>query len=213
MHPLRIKEITGDLPHMRLDQGIVMYNLITSYQLRRVLELGFLHGVSSLYIAGAVEEVDGKLITIDRDTALTLSPNIQDLADRAGLSERITIIANRWSYTYHLMELLDRGQFATFDLVYIDAGHNWDTTGFAVSLTAHLLKPRGWLILDDLDWTIEESLRRNPLRKVPQLRAPADLPGVRKAFELLVKRDNRYSEVFEDRGWGFARRSDLGIAT
>jgi predicted O-methyltransferase YrrM len=196
---------------MHLDQGLVMYNFIKKHRLRRALELGFLHGVSSLYIAGALDELDGNLVTIDRDSVLRLSPNIYDLAERAGLSARITILASQWSYTYHLMRLLEETDCGSFDLIYIDGGHTWDVTGFAVSLSAHLLKPYGWLVLDDLDWTIDRSKQLHPHRNVFQLNAPGDLPGVRKAFELLVRRDCRYREAYEDLGWGFAQRSEVGL--
>jgi predicted O-methyltransferase YrrM len=208
MNPMNIKAITADLPHMRLEQAIVIYEFIKKHNLRRVLELGFLHGVSSLYIAGAIDELDGSLTTIDRESALDLEPNIRDLANRAGLSGRIKVIADQWSYTYHLMTLLESGLYCSFDMIYVDGGHTWDTTGFATCLAVHLLKPNGWLILDDLDWTISKSIARNPARRLRKPSAPQDIPGVRKAFELLVKSDHRFSEVYERHGWGFARKSD-----
>src|SRR5205085_1807308 len=40
-----------------------------------------------------------------------------------------------------------------FDFVYLDGAKNWTIDGLAVVLIEKLLRPGGWLLMDDLDWT------------------------------------------------------------
>jgi len=208
MKPIAIHRTLGRLPYMTLEQGTYIYDIIKRENLSHVLELGFYHGVSSMYFAGALAEIEGGLcISIDRSAALSLEPNIYSLAEKCGLSDRLRIITSEWSYTYHLLELLEEGWRNRFDLIYVDGGHTWELTGMAVSLSAHLLRPGGWLLLDDLDWTVEKSYRRKQQEIPFRLAAPASLPGVRKAFEQLVKLDARFEQETEYRSWGVARRS------
>ena len=40
-----------------------------------------------------------------------------------------------------------------YDFVYLDGAKNWTIDGLAVVLVEKLLRPGGWLLMDDLDWT------------------------------------------------------------
>ena len=57
------------------------------------------------------------------------------------------------------MEMIEAELPPTFDLVYLDGGHTWDATGFAFFLVDKLLRSGGWLIFDDIYWTINRSKR------------------------------------------------------
>ena len=51
-------------------------------------------------------------------------------------------------------ELVSEGNGAPrFDLVYLDGAKNWTIDGLAVVLAERLLRPGGWLLMDDLHWT------------------------------------------------------------
>ncbi len=210
MHPKRVKEVTLDLPYMTLKKGQKIYDFILKYKLSHCLELGFYHGVSSVYIGGALEELEGgSLITIDRCSALSLVPNIYSLLIESGLSKFVTPIFEPTSYTWRLMKLLEERRHESFDFCYIDAGHSWDVTGFAFFLVSKLLRPGGWIIFDDLDWTYSTSRALKNDSSV--LAMPDDertTPQVRKVFELLVKTDSRYRIAYEHGSWGFAQKAE-----
>ena len=63
------------------------------------------------------------------------------------------------SYTWWLKEQVrarsdaDGNCEPRFDFVYLDGAKNWTVDGLAVVLAEKLLRPGGWLLMDDLDWT------------------------------------------------------------
>ncbi len=66
MKAIDVKQHVGKTPYMKLKKANFFYDLIEAHQLRSILELGFFHGVSTVYLAGALEEIGGgKITTID----------------------------------------------------------------------------------------------------------------------------------------------------
>ena len=57
MRPEMVFERIGTLPYMRLEQAIIFYEFVTENRLTNCLELGFFHGVSTAYIAGAIQDL------------------------------------------------------------------------------------------------------------------------------------------------------------
>jgi predicted O-methyltransferase YrrM len=110
------------------------------------------------------------------------------------------------------MKFLQQGRQETFDFCYLDAGHSWDTTGFAFFLVARLLKPGGWIIFDDLNWSYARSPK---LKDSAAVAAMAEdertTPQVRRVFELLVKTDPDFTLTFELNGWGYAQKGTLRL--
>ena len=86
MKPKMVKNVTKNTGYMILPKGQLLYDFITKNNIDNVLELGFAHGVSSCYIAGALEDNKGKtsLTTIDLENAINRKPNIKVLL--AGIS-------------------------------------------------------------------------------------------------------------------------------
>jgi predicted O-methyltransferase YrrM len=208
MKPEAVSALVGTLPYMRLERARIVHQLILTHHLRNCLELGFYHGVSSAYIAGALQELGGgKLTTIDLERAKQLSPNIEDTLRLTGLVKFVDYYFESSSYHWRLMKFLEAGMQETFDLCYIDGGHTWSSTGFAYFLCARLLKPSGWIIFDDLDWTFDSSLALSRSDKVKRLSdEERTTPQVRKVYELLVKSDPRFGDFVDDGRWGFARK-------
>ena len=208
MRPEQVHAIVGKTPYMSLEQGCRMAGFIEENRPRRILELGFAHGVSTCYLAAALKSVGGESVTtIDFAKTRLLQPDIADLLDACGLSDIVTIYDDPTSFTWRLMKMLEDGKGPRFDLVYLDGGHSWDVTGFAFFLVDRLLVPGGWLILDDMDWTFEISptLHNYPfVKEMPEYYRKT--PQVRKVFELLVMRHPDYGSFSIERGWGFARK-------
>jgi predicted O-methyltransferase YrrM len=198
--------IVAGTKFMSSTQGRIAYEFIVGQKLRRVLELGFAHGKSTCYLAAAVDELgdDGHVLTVDRADALDREPNIHELLDRCGLRHRVTPVIAETSYTWELMKLLDRDPQPRFDFAYIDAGHTWDVTGFGFFLVDRLLAPGGWILFDDLDWTLASSPTMRE-RRIPE--EQRSTPQVRKVFELLVQTHPGYVEVHERDDWGWARKA------
>jgi hypothetical protein len=56
------------------------------------------------------------------------------------------------------MKLLEVHADPIYDFCYIDGGHSWDVSGFGFFLVEKLVRPGGWLLFDDLDWTYERMI-------------------------------------------------------
>lgn len=202
-----VDRLLSSTPFMGSDQGRTVYDFIVRRRLRRVLELGFAHGKSSCYFGAAVDEIDGSVLTIDRRDAEKRDPNIAALLDRCALQHRVTPRYAAGSFTWELMKLLDQSPQPRFDFVYLDAGHTWDVTGFGFCLVDRLLEPGGWLLFDDLNWTIAgspNSAQTEWARKLPE--EMRTTPQVRKVFDLLVRTHDDYVHVRRRGNWGWAQK-------
>jgi predicted O-methyltransferase YrrM len=199
----KIKQIVGDLPYMRLEVARVMTNFIHTNNISTILELGFYHGVSTCYMAGALAEVgEGSIVTIDLHSAKQRQPNIEQLLEKCGYLDLVTFYYEPVSYNWRLMKLIEENKLK-FDLCYLDGGHDWYNTGYAFFLVDKLLQPGGWIIFDDLDWTMENVDAKWALRKPLEER---NTPQVRKVWELLVKTHPNYINFREEGRWGYAQK-------
>ena len=206
-----ISHTVEGIPHMSISQSKEITSFILEHQPQNILELGFRHGVSTCYMAGALDELGrGNITTIDLISALRVDPNIESLLSTLGLSEFVTIFYEPTSYIWRLMKMLEEDPSPRFDLCYIDGAHNWFTDGFAFFLVDRLLKPGGWIIFDDLDWTYESSPSLKNTDKVKNM--PLDekiTPQVRKIYEILVKPHPAYDKFPIKDGWAYAHKKTL----
>jgi predicted O-methyltransferase YrrM len=204
----KIHSIIGDVPYMRLDQADKIRNLIIKEKLQSVLELGFFHGVSTCYIAGAVAELEGGKVTcIDLVKAQGAKPNVEQLLESVGLRDIVNVYFEPTSYTWRLMKMIEENQKPIFNLCYLDGAHNWFVDGFAFFLVDRLLKPGGWIIFDDINWTYAESPSMRDLDEVMAM--PVDertTPQVRKVYDLLVKQHPSYGNFRLDGDWAYAQK-------
>lgn len=203
MKPEDVKTALGDLPFMTLKQAEDLTGFLHEHRLTRVLELGFYHGVSSCYFAAAMKAVGGDpIVTIDLTSAKERSPNIETLIDRCSLEDHVEFYYEPTSYNWRLMKFIEEGD-RRFDFCFIDGGHDWYNTGFCFFLVDKVLDKGGWVLFDDLDWTMEHidkawaQKRSLEERKTPQ---------VRKVWELLVKQHPNYGDFREQGRWAFARK-------
>jgi predicted O-methyltransferase YrrM len=196
---------------MRHPQAKLMRDFITEQNARDILEIGFYHGKSSAYFAAVLEDLGrGHLVTIDQDTARKRAPNIDQVLATLGLAHRVTAVFAERSYTWELAKMIRTSPRPQFDLCYFDGGHTWDGTGFGFILVDMLLRPGGWIIFDDLEWTIEEAMQQRT--KVPRHWRTSShdertTPAVKLVFDLLAPQlgytDRR---VVNDGQWGIARK-------
>jgi len=200
-----VAPILKGIPHMRVPQGRAIYNHVIENGLERILELGCAHGVSACYLGAAVSELgQGHVTTIDFARASTLEPSIFDLLERTGLGEYVTPLLSEFSYTWQLKSLL--AQSDSYDFIFIDAGHTWDTTGFGFFLADRLLDEDGWILFDDLNWSFERSPSLRDTEAVQAM--PVELrraKQVSEVFDVLVATDPRY-ETLRDGNWGWAHK-------
>lgn len=207
MRPDNILPYVSGLPYMRISHARLFYDFITRNRLRAGLELGFFHGVSSAYLAGAFQDVrSGRLTTIDLEAVREFTPNIEAILANVGLSQYVEIFYEFHCYTWRLMKLLEDGREESYDFCYIDGGHTWRDTGFAFCLVERLLRPGGWIVFDDLPYTF----RSSPSRNAPWVRNMTEeeqtTPQVRRVFELLVE-SSPFFDCFRRLGrFGFARK-------
>jgi len=204
-----VRDLIDGVPHMRPAAGRKVYNFVIENRCHEILELGTYHGVSTCYLAAAVDELGhGRVVTIDRRQALKLDPTVLDLAGRTGLEHVIDARFADRSFTWELKKMLEAPQPDQFDFIFLDAGHVWDTTGFAFFLADRLLRPGGWLLFDDLEWTINAS---KSVRNAPWVRDYSEdernTKQIRAVVDLLVATDPRYEVTIED-NWGWARKAD-----
>jgi predicted O-methyltransferase YrrM len=192
----RIAELL-DWPSTTEPAGSFLQAFVRRPDVSDVLELGFDQGVSTAYLAGALEDKDaGFVTTIDRPASLAKRPNIEAVLRHVGVRDQVQPLVET-SYNWALMRLLDRQLTdpkagrreidACFDFCFIDGAHSWETDALAFSLVDRLLRPDRWLVFDDLDWTFASS---PSLRDSDQVAAMTDeqrqTPQIRKVVELLV---------------------------
>ncbi len=214
MLPEAVSTIVGQLPYMHRREAEIFYDLISKNRLRAGLELGFFHGVSSTYIAGALEENDppGHLTTIDLLTAKTRSPNIEELLCAAGLRDLVTIFFEEKSFNWRLLQFLRDRRHGSFDFCYLDGAHTWYDTGFAFLLVEKLLAPGGWAVFDDVYFSFRESNNRDKpwVRRMPEEEQTTQ--QVLHVFELLVEDNPSFTNFRRMSGrLAFAQKKDPSV--
>jgi predicted O-methyltransferase YrrM len=203
-----VARLAGRLPAgMTPERGEQIHGFIRTHRPAACLELGFANGVGALYIGSALEANGfGTLTSVDRHNARKRSPRAHDLIEKAGLGGRVTLVYEDTSYTWFLhdkvrAQLNDAGEIEPcYDFVFIDGAHTWDVDALAFTLADRLLVPGGWILFDDLDWTLDRRWRKIPEHQ-------RSLAQVTEIWELLVLTHACYDEFHSDGHWGWARKS------
>jgi predicted O-methyltransferase YrrM len=202
-----IADAVAGVPFMSPDQGHIVYEHVRRTAPARVLELGTAHGVGSAYLAAALPP-GGQVITVDHAGA-AYDPSPERVLSQAGVRDRVEIVRQYSSYTWWLKERLAEG-CEGFDFVYLDGAKNWTIDGLAVLLIERLLRPGGWLLMDDLHWTYDE-VRDREVSDGVTIRGLSDEeraePHLRAVFDLLVVDNPAFTEQrITDDWWGWARK-------
>ncbi|HNP35698.1 MAG TPA: class I SAM-dependent methyltransferase [Woeseiaceae bacterium] len=210
-HFNRVSELFDDLPYMRPAQATILRDLIVNENASDLLEIGFFHGKSSAYFAAVLEDLGrGHLVTIDLEPARKREPNIEQVLATLNLGHRVTPIYAHRSYTWELAKMIQANPRPQFDFCYFDGGHTWDCTGFGFALVDMLLRPGGWIVFDDLKWTIKEAMKSRTSAPRYWRACSADesaTPAVKLVFDTLVPHLG-YTDIrmIDQRRWGIARK-------
>lgn len=202
------------VPVMSVAQGRAIYDHVRETRPEHVLELGTAHGTSACYMAAALDENgSGRITTLDR-TVADYQPGPEEVLDRAGLRDYVTLVRrDDSSYDWFLKEqVAERSDESgncepLYDLCYLDGAHDWTIDGLAVVLVERLLKPGGWLVLDDMTWIGEAGKScADILGYSDEERAE---PHMQAVFDLLVKGNPNFTElrIQGDLDWGWARKA------
>ena len=200
-----VAKIVGNTPHTSHEQGQALHNFVIEHRLTRCLELGFAHGVGTVWIASAMQELGGgKIISVDNNSARNRNPSAKQLIAEAGLEQYTELHYDESSYNWHIHNHWEEYSANKFDMIFLDGAHNWEVDALAFLLCDRLLKKGGWFIFDDIYW----SYSRSPsLKEQDWVKAMSPLmretQQVRSIWEKLVLTDPNYGNFIDDgsRGW------------
>jgi predicted O-methyltransferase YrrM len=210
-----IKDRLQGIPFMTPDEGKKIYDFVIKNNLTRCLELGFAYGVSSCYVAAALDEIgSGHLTSVDIEKAKAWQkPSIEETLERVGLEKYVTPVREKTSYTWFLKNEIERLTVdnrcvPSYDFCYIDGCKNWTVDGLAFFLVDKLLNPGGWILFDDYLWTYAATGRDQTDGIVH-----ADLseneqknPHIEAVFRLLVQQHPEYSDFKIEGNWAWAHK-------
>jgi predicted O-methyltransferase YrrM len=206
----RVNTEFARLPYMSKPMAAFIDELVRTHDLRSLLELGTFKGKGTAYLAAILEDRggDGHVTTLDKSRCLQNVPNVNEVLGTLGLSHRASVRLHPRSFTMTLMTMLEETPRPQFDFCYLDGAHLWEGTGFCFFLVDLMLKPGGWIILDDLDWTMAgfEKSRPNAPKSSKLSAEEKEMRQVRKVWDLLV-RGSGYINMSEPiPGWGLAQK-------
>jgi len=211
-----IADILRDIPYTRPKQGKILYDFVCEIGSKDILELGCAHGVSTCYLAAALDECGtGSVLTMDFRAAREFVPNIFTLLEQTNLSQYVTPILSESSYTWELMKLIEQQTedgvcHPRFDFCFIDGGHLWEGDGFAFFLVEKLLMPGGWILFDDVYWTYADDISDSDLiETVPE--EQRDVPQIERIFSLLVCQHPSFENRVIQGKWGWAQKREADV--
>jgi predicted O-methyltransferase YrrM len=208
----QIAEGVEGVPYMSRDEGRQVYEHIRNTGAKDILELGTSHGASSAYMAAALDRRGGRVTTVDRFIAHDPTP--EETHERAGVADRIELVRPpHSSYVWWLKDQVaahsdEHGNCEPqFDFCYLDGAHNFTVDGLAVVLVERLLRPGGWLLLDDISWSYESSRGQCPIPDGLSLEEQSQ-PHMRDVLELIIKPHPAFTDIrVQGDWWGWARKA------
>lgn len=195
------------------EQGRLLYDFILRTKPVEILELGTGIGTSACYMAAALDELGaGRITTIDRNADLPDLVHQSFAKADPSLLCHVDIVTSSSSYNDALLPRIEEQTkngacTPCIDFCYIDGAHTWSDDGFAFFLADKLLKPGGWMLFDDMGWTIAsspEASKRTWFEAMSaELRATMQ---VTKVFDLLVSTHPSYDQLVKAGDWGWAQK-------
>jgi predicted O-methyltransferase YrrM len=213
-----VQRVVGGVPFISPEHALSLYNKILSERPAEILELGIAHGTATCVMAAALDEIGaGQISAVDLADA-AFSPSAEEQLDRCGLSAYATVARMQTGYTWFLHDEIRRRTAngacqPRYDLCIIDGPKNWTIDGCAFFLADKLLRPGGWIIFDDYDWTYAGAAVTRAATDGVTHRALSEAerttPQIREVFELLVVQHGDYGDfIVEDhKDWAMARKT------
>ncbi len=208
-----IKDTIGAVPHMTPSQGELIYNMILDNDIFDILELGIAHGTGSCYMAAALHEKNkGSVTTIDNKSALLRKPDVFELLKKCDLESYVSPIFADSSYNWELMKLIkqqtkDGFCEPLFDFCFIDGAHNFEIDNSAFFLVDKLLKPGGFILFDDVNWTYASSAGLKDTEWVKNMSEDEKTtPHIKALVELIVMGHPNYIDFQFQEDWFLTRK-------
>ncbi len=204
----------GNLFLLPLDVIHDIYEFIVRNKPTSIIELGTGFGTTSCVMAAAMQEYGESNITTV-DMYLHDPVNVKVLMQHSGLSDKaINVVADPLGYTWYLADLIKKQSpdhicQPLFDLCLLDGAHEWNPDALAFFLIAKLIKPGGWLIMDDINFNLrmipnwQESFGSYSDREL-------DTFQIRMVYDLLVRQHPDFSDfkITHNGRIGWARKKE-----
>lgn len=135
-----------------------IHQFILDHQLVDCIELGTGFGATSCMIVDALEQLgNGKLVTLDKYYHQPVNVDVLLQYVGYGNTNKIEVIADELGYNWYLPELIlkqTQDDYCTplFDFCLLDGAHEWEVDALAFFLVAKLIKPGGWIAIDDINY-------------------------------------------------------------
>lgn len=134
-----------------------VYKFIVDNKLRSCIELGSGFGATSCVMGAATEEINGKVLTVDM--YLHQPVNVEVLKKHTGIGDSLEFAVDKLGYNWYLADLIAKQTKngicePLFDFCLLDGAHEWSPDALAFFLVAKLIKPGGWIVLDDINFTL-----------------------------------------------------------
>lgn len=213
--------VTGlPLPHTHPKRGRHLYQHIIKNRPENLLELGTARGGSAVFTAAALQANGiGHLTSVDSLRWQRTDPSPHEVLEKAGLRDWVTLDASYSTYTWFLKAEIEKhlepsgAVLPVYDFIFLDGAKNWTTDGLAVVLAERLLRPGGWLLLDDLGWIYGKPGRGSQHYDIQLDQLSADereQAHLRAIFDLLIKTNPSFDRFrIQDDWWGWARKSPI----
>jgi predicted O-methyltransferase YrrM len=214
--------VLDGIPNMTRERAHRVYDHLIATESRDVLELGTAHGVSASYMAAAVQSRGGRVTTVDHVVATRQrDPQPDEVISRCGLADHVELVlVEDSSYTWWLGDQITANTSdgvcrPIYDFVFIDGAHNWTIDGLSFFLVEKLLRPGGWLLLDDLAWFHDAPESSFGPGQGPDAlglsAAERAQPHMRLVFDRLIVPHSGFSNFrVEDEDWAWAQKSPDG---
>jgi len=210
------------IPYINPRNAAKIYNFILENRnIKDVLELGFAHGTGSCYIAAALDEVGGRLVSVDLTEARDLfRPSIEELLEKTGLADRVEVVREKTGYNWFLHNEIKANTVGNvcepkYDLCIIDGPKNWTIDGAAFFMADKLLKKDGWIIFDDYTWSYANAAKdgsesTDGIAHRSLSTDELNLPQIKEVFQLLVMQHPGYGNfrIHGEGDWAWAQKTD-----
>ena len=185
--------------------GEEIHAFVRDHRCTSCLELGFAWGVGATYIASALESNgEGRLTSVDMPFEAGRAVEGRALLERGRLAHRVEVVLEDGGYLWFLhRKLKEQTRDGTiepiYDFVFLDGAHTWIEDGLALLLVERLLRPGGWIHLDDLAWL--------PLAREDLPEHQRTFSHVQDIWDLLVVPNPAFDEMRIDGETAWARKS------
>ena len=179
---LRVLDLIGSEPEYAgaADGNILslLYTLIHSCQMRKVLQLGTHIGFSTVVLADALCKIDGTLLTVDVSGCHL--DKARSFVRQAGLEQYVRFLLGSSLDKEVLSKIKSE---VPYDLVFVDSSHSYEATLVELSYYWPCIRPSGYVALHDTG-------------KAAVAFDPTGQGGVRRAVREWVKQREDCNHVF-----------------